>query len=78
MKEFLFQEACYIEDTAERGINSEQLRRLVGFISTMADKWCESYGQDAGRPLEFKIFKYIMRIIGSSSQQQLAMEKDAA
>ncbi|CAK9105673.1 unnamed protein product [Durusdinium trenchii] len=42
----------------------------------MADKWCESYGQDAGRPLEFKIFKYIMRIIGSSSQQQLAMEKD--
>ena len=51
-----WKEAISIYDAAERGITREQLLKLVGFISKMADKWCETYGQDCGKELQYETF----------------------
>ncbi|CAL1144672.1 unnamed protein product, partial [Cladocopium goreaui] len=39
------QETFCIKDTAERGITREQLAKIVVFISKMADRWCETFGE---------------------------------
>ena len=49
-------EACSIPDTAERGITREQLVKVVRFISKMADRCCEPFGEDRGTKLKFEDF----------------------
>ena len=49
-------EACSIPDTAERGITREQLVKVVRFISKMADRCCETFGEDHGTKLKFEDF----------------------
>ena len=50
------EEAFCIEDTAERGITREQLSKIVVFISKMADRWCETFGEQRGTRLQFETF----------------------
>ncbi|CAL1157309.1 unnamed protein product [Cladocopium goreaui] len=50
------QEAFCIKDTAERGITREQLAKIVVFISKMADRWCETFGEQRGTRLQFETF----------------------
>ena len=45
-----------IKDTAERGITREQLAKIVVFISKMADRWCETFGEQRGTRLQFETF----------------------
>ena len=49
-------EAFCIKDTAERGTTREQLARIVAFISKMADRWCETFGEQRGTRLQFEMF----------------------
>ena len=49
-------EAFSIPDTAERGITREQLAQVVRFISKMADRCCETFGEDRGTKLKFEDF----------------------
>ncbi|CAL1163327.1 unnamed protein product [Cladocopium goreaui] len=49
-------EACSIPDTAERGITREQLVKVVRFVSKMADRCCETFGEDHGTKLKFEDF----------------------
>ena len=51
-----WKEAFRIEDTAERGITREQLAKIVVFISKMADRWCETFGEQRGTRLQFETF----------------------
>ena len=50
------EEAFCIKDTAERGITREQLAKIVVFISKMADRWCETFGEQHGTRLQFETF----------------------
>ncbi|CAK9093165.1 unnamed protein product, partial [Durusdinium trenchii] len=50
--------ACDLPDAAERGITLPQLQLLVDFAAKMANKWCETTGDHAGSPLEFKTFNF--------------------
>ena len=50
------QEMFPILKTEERGITLEQLQRLPGFISKMAEHWCETFGEHRGRQLQLKTF----------------------
>ncbi|CAL1159311.1 unnamed protein product, partial [Cladocopium goreaui] len=50
------QETFCIKDTAERGITREQLAKIVVFISKMADRWCETFGEQRGTRLQFETF----------------------
>ena len=50
------EEAFCIKDTAERGITREQLAKIVVFISKMADRWCETFGEQRGTRLQFETF----------------------
>ena len=50
------EETFCIEDTAERGITREQLAKIVVFISKMADRWCETFGEQRGTRLQFETF----------------------
>ena len=52
----LSKEPFCIEDTAERGITREQLAKIVVFISKMADRWCETFGEQRGTRLQFETF----------------------
>ncbi|CAL1157297.1 unnamed protein product [Cladocopium goreaui] len=52
----LLEEPFCIEDTAERGITREQLAKIVVFISKMADRWCETFGEQRGTRLQFETF----------------------
>jgi len=52
------QAACDLPDAAERGITLPQLQLLVDFAAKMANKWCETTGDHAGSPLEFKTFNF--------------------
>ena len=49
-------ETFCIEDTAERGITREQLAKIVAFTSKMADRWCETFGEQRGTRLQFETF----------------------
>ena len=49
-------ETFCIKDTAERGITREQLAKIVVFISKMADRWCETFGEQRGTRLQFETF----------------------
>ena len=51
--DFVSQEVFPIRDTAERGITGDQLEKIVLFISKMADRWCETFGEHCGEKLSF-------------------------
>ena len=52
----MLQEAFLIQDTAERGVSREQLAKIVAFVSKMADRWCETFGEHRGEKLQADAF----------------------